>query len=84
MQGKAPNEINAILTERLACFLPRRARDLSAPIYIYDLALSGGTIVGGPRSGDRGKPCQGHVPTDREPLRNIEGSQSNTLQNKFV
>jgi len=33
MQGKAPKEIHAILTETLACFLPVRAKDLSAPLY---------------------------------------------------
>jgi len=32
-QGKAPKKIQAILTEKLACFLPRRAKDLSAPLY---------------------------------------------------
>jgi len=31
LQGKAPKEIHAILTEALACFLPDRAKDLSAP-----------------------------------------------------
>ena len=31
LQGKAPKEIHAILTETLACFLPGRAKDLSAP-----------------------------------------------------
>jgi len=31
LQGKAPKEIHAILTETLACFLPCRAKDLSAP-----------------------------------------------------
>jgi len=31
LQGKAPKEIQAILTETLACFLPGRAKDLSAP-----------------------------------------------------
>jgi len=30
LQGKAPKEIRAILTETLACFLPGRAKDLSA------------------------------------------------------
>jgi len=30
---KAPNEIQAILTETLACFLPGRAKDLSTPLY---------------------------------------------------
>jgi len=30
LQGKAPNEIHAILTETLACFLPGQAKDLSA------------------------------------------------------
>jgi len=32
MQGKAPQEIYAILTETLACFLPGRSKDLSAPL----------------------------------------------------
>ena len=31
LQGKAPKEIHAILTETLACFLPDRAKVLSAP-----------------------------------------------------
>ena len=31
LQGNAPKEIQAILTETLACFLPGRAKDLSAP-----------------------------------------------------
>jgi len=35
LQGKAPKEIHAILTETLACFLPGRAEDLSAPLYVY-------------------------------------------------
>ena len=30
LQGRAPKEIRAILTETLACFLPGRAKDLSA------------------------------------------------------
>ena len=29
-----PKEIHAILTETLACLLPGRAKDLSAPLYI--------------------------------------------------
>ena len=33
LQGKAPKEIHAILTETLACFLSGRAKDLSAPLY---------------------------------------------------
>jgi len=33
LQGKAPKEIRTILTETLACFLPDRAKDLSAPLY---------------------------------------------------
>jgi len=32
--GKALKEIHAILTETLACFLPGRAKDLSASLYI--------------------------------------------------
>ena len=34
LQGKAPKEIYAILGETLACFLPGRAKDLSAHLYI--------------------------------------------------
>jgi hypothetical protein len=32
LQGRAPKEIHAILPETLACFLPGRAKDLSAPL----------------------------------------------------
>jgi len=32
LQGKEPKEIHAILRETLACFLPGRAKDLSAPL----------------------------------------------------
>ena len=32
LQGKAPKEIHAILTETLACFLPGRDKNLSAPL----------------------------------------------------
>jgi len=32
LQGKALKEIHAILTETLACFLPGRAKDLSASL----------------------------------------------------
>jgi len=35
LQGKAPKGIHGILTETLACFLPGRTKDLSAPLYIY-------------------------------------------------
>ena len=35
LQGKAPKEIHAILIETLACFLPGRAKDLSAPLYNF-------------------------------------------------
>jgi len=40
VQGKAPKEIHAILTETLACFLPGRAKGLSAPLYLYILYQS--------------------------------------------
>jgi hypothetical protein len=39
VQGKALKEIHAILAETLACFLPGRARDLSAPLYVCDIHL---------------------------------------------
>jgi len=34
LQDKAPKEIYAVLTETLACFLPGRAKDLPAPLYV--------------------------------------------------
>jgi len=34
LQGKVLKEIHAILTEILASFLPGRAKDLSAPLYV--------------------------------------------------
>jgi len=33
LQGKVPKEIHAILTETLACFLPGRTKELSAPLH---------------------------------------------------
>jgi len=36
LQGKAPKEIRAILTETLVSFLPGRAKDLSASLYQND------------------------------------------------
>jgi len=35
LQGKEPKEIHAILTETLDCFLPGRAKDLSATLYLW-------------------------------------------------
>ena len=35
LQGKTPKEIQAILTETLACFLPGQAKDLSAPLHYH-------------------------------------------------
>ena len=32
LQSKTPKEIHAIVTETLACFLPGRAKDLTAPV----------------------------------------------------
>ena len=32
LQSKAPKEVHAILAETLGCFLPGRAKDLSAPL----------------------------------------------------
>ena len=41
LQGKAPKEIHAILTEALACFRLGRAKDLSATLYsLTDLVIS--------------------------------------------
>jgi len=35
LQGKAPKEIYATLTETLACFVPGRAKNLPAPLYLW-------------------------------------------------
>jgi hypothetical protein len=45
LQGKAPKEIHAILTETLACFLPGPVKDLSAPLYNVTLWRLRVTIV---------------------------------------
>jgi hypothetical protein len=39
LQGKAPKEIHIILTEIFACFLPGRAKDLSALLYLDCLTV---------------------------------------------
>ena len=44
LQDKAPKEIHAILTEILACLLPGRAKDLSAPLYLKALHLQDVTL----------------------------------------
>jgi len=40
LQGKELKEIRAIVTETLACFLPGRAKDLPATLYLYHMALN--------------------------------------------
>jgi len=40
LQGKAPKEIHAILTETLACSLPGRAKDLSATTLLCTYRVS--------------------------------------------
>ena len=40
VEGKAPKEIHTIVAETLACFLPGRAKDLSAPLYIACLVAN--------------------------------------------
>jgi hypothetical protein len=40
LQGKAPKEIDAILTEALSCFLHGRTKDLSAPLYSCTIIAS--------------------------------------------
>jgi len=39
LQSKASKDIHAILTEILPCFLPGRAKDLSAPMYRWHLKI---------------------------------------------
>ena len=40
LHGKVPKEIHAILTETLACFLPGRVKDISAPLYCISYVLN--------------------------------------------
>ena len=40
LQGKAPKEIHAILTETLACFLPGRTKDVTAPLFSMTDSMS--------------------------------------------
>ena len=40
LQGNVPKEIHTILTETLACFLPGRAKNLSAPLYVIITLLN--------------------------------------------
>ena len=44
LQGKAPKEIHATMTEILACFLPGQAKDLSAPMYLEALHVQDGAL----------------------------------------
>ena len=45
LQGKAPKEIRAILTESLTCFLPGRAKELSAtPVDVNEISSRTDTL----------------------------------------
>ena len=61
LQGKAPKEIHAILTETLACFLPGLAKDLSAPLYNPP---SHGAVTPSMPSGLQAVPLQGKAPKE--------------------
>ena len=61
LQGKAPKEIHAILTETLACFLPGLAKDLSAPLYNPP---SHGAVKPSVPSGRQAVPLQGKAPKE--------------------
>jgi len=61
LQGNAPKEIHAILTETLACFLPGRAKDLSAPLYN---SPSHGAVTPSVPSGLQAVPLQGKAPKE--------------------
>ena len=61
LQGKAPKEIHAILTETLACFRPGRAKDLSAPLYNPP---PHGAVTPSVPSGLQAVPQQGKVPKE--------------------
>jgi len=59
LEGKAPKEIHAILTETLACFLPGLAKDLSAPLYNPP---SDGAVLPSVAIGLQALPLQGKAP----------------------
>jgi hypothetical protein len=61
LQGKAPKEMDAILTETLACFLPGLAKDVSAPLYNPP---SHGAVTPSVPSGLQAVPLQGKVPKE--------------------
>jgi len=44
LQGKAPKEIHAILTETFACFLPDQAKDLSGPPVQFTEDIKAGNL----------------------------------------
>jgi len=44
LQGNAPKEIHAILTETVACFLPGQAKDLSALLIFINLYMFRATV----------------------------------------
>ena len=46
LQGKAPKEIHAILTETLACFLPGRTKDLSVYMAVREKKFFAVTFSG--------------------------------------
>ena len=59
LQGKALKEIHTILTETLVCFLPGRAKDLSAPLYNPS---SHGAVTPSEPCGLQAVPLQGKAP----------------------
>jgi len=61
LQGKAPKEIHAILTETLACFVPAKAKDLSAPLYNPPFH---GAVTPSVPSGLQAVPLQGKAPEE--------------------
>jgi len=52
LQGKAPKEIHAILTETLACFLPGRAKDIRTPGTCYEGLCPNSDLLGVGRLGE--------------------------------
>jgi len=61
LQGKAPKEIHAMLTETLACFLPALAKNLSAPLYNPP---SHGAVTPSVHSGLQAVPLKGKAPKE--------------------
>ena len=84
LQGKAPEEIHAIRTETLACFLPGRAKDLSAPLYCPSCGIPYRCIAESEREGTRAETRIGLSTKRTSPFKSAWGSVQSTIGSRGV